>query len=56
MEGYKYQEIAGELDLPIGTVKSRIFMARRQLKDQLQHHYSEPFQSRKSRVASLETI
>jgi RNA polymerase sigma-70 factor (ECF subfamily) len=30
-DGYKYKEIAGYLDLPIGTVKSRIFLARRQL-------------------------
>lgn len=30
-EGYKYKEIADELDLPIGTVKSRIFLARKQL-------------------------
>ena len=31
-DGFKYQEIADDLDLPIGTVKSRIFLARRQLK------------------------
>lgn len=30
-EGYKYKEIADELHLPIGTVKSRIFLARKQL-------------------------
>ncbi|MGB1243162.1 MAG: RNA polymerase sigma factor [Chitinophagales bacterium] len=30
--GYKYDEIAEALDLPMGTVKSRIFLARRQLK------------------------
>lgn len=34
-EGYKYKEIAEELDLPIGTVKSRIFLARKQLMEQL---------------------
>lgn len=34
-EGFKYQEIAEDLDLPIGTVKSRIFFARKELKDQL---------------------
>ncbi|MFO7790488.1 MAG: RNA polymerase sigma factor [Bacteroidota bacterium] len=33
--GYKYQEIAEELDLPIGTVKSRIFFARKKLMEQL---------------------
>ena len=30
-DGYKYKEIADELDLPIGTVKSRIFLARKKL-------------------------
>ncbi|MGB8490813.1 MAG: RNA polymerase sigma factor [Bacteroidales bacterium] len=31
IQGYKYQEIADELGLKIGTVKSRIFFARRRL-------------------------
>lgn len=35
-EGFKYQEIAEDLELPLGTVKSRIFFARRELKDQLE--------------------
>ncbi len=30
-EGYKYKEIADELEMPIGTVKSRIFLARKKL-------------------------
>lgn len=30
--GFKYQEIAAHLDLPLGTVKSRIFFARKELK------------------------
>lgn len=34
-EGYKYKEIADDLDLPIGTVKSRIFIARKKLTDTL---------------------
>ena len=34
-EGYKYKEIADYLKLPIGTVKSRIFLARRKLMDVL---------------------
>lgn len=29
--GYKYEEIAEEMQLPLGTVKSRIFLARKQL-------------------------
>ena len=33
--GYKYQEIADELSLPLGTVKSRIFMARKELQSNL---------------------
>lgn len=33
--GFKYQEIADKLDLPLGTVKSRIFFARRDLKSKL---------------------
>lgn len=31
LEGYKYKEIAEELDLPLGTVKSRIFFTRKKL-------------------------
>lgn len=35
MEGYKYHEIADELDIPIGTVKTRIFVAKRKLRKKL---------------------
>lgn len=35
-DGFKYQEIAEEMALPIGTVKSRIFMARQKLMEELQ--------------------
>ncbi len=34
-EGYKYKEIADKYNLPIGTVKSRIFLARKKLMFQL---------------------
>jgi RNA polymerase sigma-70 factor, ECF subfamily len=33
--GYKYEEIAKKLDVPLGTVKSRIYVARRVLKQKL---------------------
>ncbi len=33
--GFKYHEIADKLDLPIGTVKNRIHIARKLLKDDL---------------------
>lgn len=33
--GYKYDEIAEKLDAPMGTVKNRIHMARKQLKEKL---------------------
>jgi RNA polymerase sigma-70 factor (ECF subfamily) len=35
LEGYKYQEIADVLNLKIGTVKSRIFFARKRLMEEL---------------------
>jgi len=35
-EGFKYKEIAETLDLPIGTVKSRIFFTRKKLQQMLQ--------------------
>jgi len=37
--GFKYQEIADELDLPLGTVKSRIFFARKELKSLIARKY-----------------
>ncbi|GAB6010698.1 RNA polymerase sigma factor [Viscerimonas tarda] len=33
--GFKYEEIAQKLELPIGTVKSRIFFARKRLQEML---------------------
>ena len=33
--GYKYNEIADKMDLPLGTVKSRIFFARQKLQGML---------------------
>lgn len=37
--GHKYQEIAETLNLPLGTVKSRIFFARKELKDKIEKRY-----------------
>jgi RNA polymerase sigma factor (sigma-70 family) len=34
-KGFKYHEIAEILQIPIGTVKTRIFVAKRQLREQL---------------------
>ena len=39
--GYKYQEIADQLELPLGTVKSRIFFARKELKEKIENAYGE---------------
>lgn len=50
-EGYKYQEIADHLQIPIGTVKTRIHVARRLLKKSLRS-YNYTMQS--SSFASVE--
>jgi RNA polymerase sigma-70 factor (ECF subfamily) len=39
--GYKYQEIADKLKLPLGTVKSRIFFARKALKESIKRQYGD---------------
>ncbi len=36
--GYKYSEIAEKMDLPLGTVKSRIFFARKRLQTMLKDY------------------
>lgn len=38
VQGFKYEEIAQELGLPIGTVKSRIFFARKRLQELLKDY------------------
>lgn len=38
VEGYKYAEISQRLQLPLGTVKSRIYLARRQLRNSLEDY------------------
>lgn len=38
-QGYEYKEIAAHLDIPIGTVKSRIFLARQKMKAMIGTRY-----------------
>ncbi len=38
--GYRYDEISETLELPMGTVKSRIFFARKKLKELIKEHYT----------------
>ncbi|MGE5394979.1 MAG: sigma-70 family RNA polymerase sigma factor [Candidatus Saccharibacteria bacterium] len=38
LDGYKYKEIAEDLNLPLGTVKSRIFFARKKLESSLKDY------------------
>jgi len=40
LDGYKYKEIAQDLDLPLGTVKSRIFFTRKKLEKSLKGYDS----------------
>ncbi|CAN5512769.1 RNA polymerase sigma factor [soil metagenome] len=40
LDGFTYDEIARQLSLPMGTVKNRIFIARKRLKRQLQPYFS----------------
>ena len=35
VSGFKYREIAEQMDLPLGTVKSRIFFTRQKLQEEL---------------------
>ena len=37
-EGFKYHEIAEELNEPLGTIKSRIHFARKILKQKIQRY------------------
>jgi RNA polymerase sigma-70 factor (ECF subfamily) len=41
MEGMRYAEIAEALQIPVGTVKSRLFRARRLLQAALYQHAVE---------------
>lgn len=39
-QGFKYEEIADQLDVPLGTIKSRIFFARQKLQAQMKKLYT----------------
>ncbi len=39
VSGYKYHEIAEKMDIPLGTIKSRIFFARQELQKELKDFY-----------------
>ncbi len=43
-QGFRYREIAERLDTPVGTVKSRIYEARQQLKPEVEQAYGAPDQ------------
>ena len=36
MKGVKYEDLAAALDLPVGTVKTHLFRAKRLLRDALE--------------------
>ena len=50
-EGFKYQEIADKFELPLGTVKSRIFFARKELKQMIVDRYGDAIRSPKLKQA-----
>jgi len=39
--GHKYQEISESLKIPLGTIKSRIHLARKELKKSIQERYGD---------------
>jgi RNA polymerase sigma-70 factor (ECF subfamily) len=45
--GFKYHEIADMENIPLGTVKSRIFLARKEIKRKLELLYTDTRESRK---------
>jgi RNA polymerase sigma-70 factor (ECF subfamily) len=55
-EGYKYQEIADDLKLPLGTVKSRIFFARKELKEKINARYDNLGKAYEKNGLTLEPI
>lgn len=51
--GYKYQEIADHFQLPLGTIKSRIFFARKELKELINKRYGNIGELRNQRKAAV---
>lgn len=45
IEGYSYEEIAEKVGIPFGTVKSKIFYARKELFKKLEEHYQGYWQT-----------
>ncbi len=41
-QGYQYHEIADKFEIPTGTVKNRIFFAKKILKKEIQKRYVNP--------------
>lgn len=39
-KGYSYEEISQKLDAPLGTIKSRIFFARKEMKELIRERYA----------------
>jgi RNA polymerase sigma-70 factor (ECF subfamily) len=52
MEGLRYAEIAETLHVPVGTVKSRLFRARRQLQSSLYAYAVSPEADTKNKFAA----
>lgn len=50
-EGFKYKEIADKLNIPIGTVKSKIFFARQKLINALPEYWNEYSQEKSVQFA-----
>ena len=55
VEGYAYKEIAEILDIPIGTVMSRLHRGRKQLRERLTDYAGERGMGPKGRAAQQQT-
>jgi RNA polymerase sigma-70 factor (ECF subfamily) len=51
VEGFDYQQMADVLDLPLGTLKSRLFRARIALRDELKPYMEDETRRTKPRTA-----